>query len=135
MIELYDYEIADGKKEKRKASVVIETGAIDHIQVVSKMTKEGPANTVFYAVKETNPEGEEQFRLRSLYIEPTATALEDDEGDVAKYLDFVVTRYEYDMVLPTNYFNVTYIGETPYLYWVNAVPRQTPRRSTSLLRR
>lgn len=124
VIEWYDFDMSAGFSGKQKHVVAIEKGPIDYIQVIPSLTKNGPANTVFYAMKEVNGDGVEQYRLHGLYIEPTISETPNPSIPWNKHLECQVTKYTYDMVLPTNYFNVAYIGPTPYLYWVSVVPKQ-----------
>ena len=119
VVELYDYMMGYHTFTDNRRTVVLEEGQIDHIQVISNRVDDGVASTVFYAMSEQSGDGASQYRLHGIAVEPI---VRQDNGDAT--FEVTTTRYTYDMVLPTNNFKVTYIGEVPYLYWVDTVQKK-----------
>lgn len=67
--------------------------------------------TVFYSLGETNEDGATQYRLCSIHIDPVTSPLTPN-------LEYDLTRYSYDVVLPAADFDIRTLGTVPYLYWV-----------------
>ena len=141
-IELYDWDMnvarvrtsIDTKTWKTtvtstdRQSIVLDRGDIDAFELVQTLDADGQrySQTIFYTRGETisakDPETgkdvtQTRQRLRSLYIEPK-------EGGGTRNLTFNVTKFDYDVNLPTDSFRVATLGSTTYLYWVSTAPKK-----------
>ena len=116
-IELYDFEM-NGVYHRNRETVVLERGDIEHFELAQTAVDGDGTNyrrMVFYSAKETSDEGDVQSRLYGLYLEPFQR-----EG---RTLTFEVTKYTYDLTIPAGgRFNLAYIGDVPYLYWLTTAP-------------
>ena len=116
-IEVFDFEMNSVVDMLGRKAVVLEKGDIQHFEL-AQTAVDGDGKdyrrVIFYTEKETNDEGVEQCRLFGLYLEPV---VRDTTG-----ITFTVTRYAYDLVIPDGQFRLTYMGETPYIYWLSAMP-------------
>ena len=119
-IELYDFEM-NGVNYGNRETVVLERGDIEHFELAQTAVDGDGTNyrrMVFYSEKETGDDGDERSRLYGLYLEPLTR-----EG---RTLTFDVTKYTYDLTIPAGgRFNLTYIGDVPYLYWLNTAPKDS----------
>ena len=117
-IELFDFEM-NGVYADRK-SIVLKQGAIEHFEMAQVAADDGGTDVrrmVFYTEQETSDDGAVQSRLYGLYIEP----LQRDGRDMT----FDVTEYTYDLTMPAGgRFQLAYIGDVPYLYWMTTAPRE-----------
>ena len=116
-IEVFDFEMNSVNDMNGREAVVVAKGDIQHFELAQTAVDGDGSNyrrVIFYTEKETNDEGLEQCRLYGLYLEPV---VRDTYG-----ITFTVTKYAYDLVIPGGKFNLAYMGETPYIYWVSAVP-------------
>lgn len=117
-IDLFEWEMnSNGTPNGPKKSVVLEKGYIDHFELIQTAANESGSKArrmVLYTAKETGPDGETRDRLYGLYIEPS-------ERD-GRNLSVKVTRYAYDLTLPTGKFSIANIGDTPYIYWMASAP-------------
>ena len=84
------------------------------IQVAADESGAKAQRLVLYTARETSPDGNTQQRLYGLYIEPYARS--------GRNLSFNVTKYAYDLTLPTGKFSIANIGDTPYIYWMASAP-------------
>ena len=140
-IELYDWDMncADvrSKIDKKtgqislistnRQAIVLDKGDIDAFELVQTPDPDGQryAQTIFYTRGETltgkaatgEKVSQTRKRLRSLYIEPK-------EGGGTRNLTFNVTRFDYDVNLPTGTFRVATLGGTTYLYWMATAPKK-----------
>ena len=118
VIELFGFDMNQTYRDKQ--AVVLDRGDIDHI-VVARDTQDAhgaqAGRTVFYTAKETNADGATRNRLFGLYFAPVKGIFTDE-------VVYEVTKYSYDAVIPTNYFDVCYMGGVPYLYWVAAAQKR-----------
>lgn len=112
-IDMFDFGMNGNKNIRNRQAVVLQEGDIDFIRVVMGKRDDGWVSTVFYAEQETDADGATRYRLFSLFIEPL-------QKSGSNKVSFNVTKYQFDVVMPTNYFNVFYLGETPYIYWLAA---------------
>ena len=119
-IELFDFEM-NGVYYGGRETVVLERGDIEHFELAQTAVNGDGTNyrrMVFYSAKETSDDGDERSRLYGLYLEPFQR-----EG---RTLTFDVTKYTYDLTIPAGgRFNLTYIGDVPYLYWLNTAPKDS----------
>ena len=118
-IEVFDFEMNAVRSYQDRQAVVLERGDIRHFEMLqTPVGGDGKSynRMIFYTERETNDNGVEQCRLYGLYLEPVQR--ENRE------LTFTVTKTAYDLVIPDGLFKVTYMGQTPYIYWVSAVPKQ-----------
>ena len=116
-IEVFDFEMNAVNDMFGRKAVVVAQGDIQHFELAQTAVDGDGSNyrrVIFYTQKEVNDEGLEQSRLYGLYLEPVVRR---DKG-----ITFTVTRYAYDLVIPGGQFKLTYMGETPYIYWLSALP-------------
>ena len=117
-IEMFDFEM-NGVVEDR-TSIVLEKGDIEHFEMAQTAVDGDGTNyrrMVFYTARETGEDGDVRNRLHGLYLEPLVR-----EG---RNLTFDVTKYTYDLTVPTGgMFNLVYIGDVPYLYWITSIPNE-----------
>ena len=114
-IEVFDFEMNAVRSYQDRQAVVLERGDIRHFEMLqTPVDKDGKSynRMIFYTEQETNDDGAERCRLYGLYLEPVVR-----EG---RELTFTVTKTAYDLVIPDGLFKVTYMGQTPYIYWVSA---------------
>lgn len=105
---------AFGLNEADRRAIVLDQGIIGNIVAVKDLAaQEGEAagTTVFYSLGETNEDGATQYRLCSIHIDPVTSPLTPN-------LEYDLTRYSYDVVLPAADFDIRTLGAVPYLYWV-----------------
>jgi len=120
-IELYDMRI-NGTRDERggygTASVMkgikVAEGDIRYMALLP--SGQDNVTQLFYTQAERNADGAEQLRLHGLKIQPT-------KGIDYNSFEVDVTRYDYDLLVNADRFQVGYIGNTPYLYWWNAVAK------------
>ena len=115
-IELFGFDM--NSVERR--AIVLDQGAIG--KLVTMKDQEVPEGetagmTVFYTLGETNGDGATRYRLCGLRLGPV-------KGQATSNLEYDVTRYEYDVVMPTSDFDICYFGTVPYLYWVTTAPKK-----------
>ena len=116
-IEVFDFEMNSVVDMTGREAVVLEKGDIQHFELAQTAVDGDGKNyrrMIFYTEKETNDDGVDQCRLFGLYLEPV---VRDDTG-----ITFTATKYAYDLVIPDGQFRLTYMGETPYIYWLSAMP-------------
>ena len=116
-IEVFDFEMNAVDDMLGREAVVVAQGDIQHFELAQTAVNGDGANyrrVIFYTEKETGDDGAEQWRLYGLYLEPVV------RGE--KNITFTVTKYAYDLVIPDGQFSLAYMGETPYIYWIAAVP-------------
>ena len=114
-IEVFDFEMNAVRSYQDRQAVVLERGDIRHFEMLQTPVDASGKNynrMIFYTERETNDDGAERCRLYGLYLEPVVR-----EG---RELTFTVTKTAYDLVIPDGLFKVTYMGQTPYIYWVSA---------------
>ena len=115
-LELFPF----GMNETDRRAIVLDQGIIGDIVAVSDLeAQEGErtGTTVFYTLGETNGDGATRYRLCSIHIEPVTSPLTPD-------LEYDMTRYEYDVVLPTGDFDICTLGSVPYLYWTSTAAKK-----------
>ncbi len=115
-LELFPF----GMNEADRRAIVLDQGDIGSIVAVKdREAQEGErtGTTVFYTLGETNGDGATRYRLCSIHIEPVTSPLTPD-------LEYDMTRYEYDVVLPACDFDVCYLSGVPYLYWTNTAAKK-----------
>ena len=116
-IEVFDFEMNSVVDMDGRKAVVLEKGDIQHFELAQTAVDGDGKNyrrVIFYTEKETNDDGVEQCRLYGLYLEPVVRGTSG--------ITFTVTKYAYDLVIPDGQFKLTYMGETPYIYWLSAMP-------------
>ena len=116
-IEVFDFEMNAVDDMLGREAVVVAQGDIQHFELAQTAVNGDGANyrrVIFYTEKETGDDGAEQCRLYGLYLEPVVRG--------ANSVTFTVTEYAYDLVIPDGQFSLAYMGETPYIYWIAAVP-------------
>ena len=125
-IEMFDYDMndrGDGNTSIKAAPLVLEKGDIRHIEVLSWPSDKVATNyyrRVFYSRREVK-NGLSQYRLSGMYIEP----VQSDHYDAAsKQLSYPVTKYDYDITLPTEQFYLTQVGDVPCLYWLSTASKK-----------
>ncbi len=116
-IEMYQYAMNMVANHKQNVPMLLKKGDIDYIVAASARSNGKTHTTVFYTQTEYNSEGVAQNRLYGLNIGPC----EGSNGN--KDLEIDVTECCYDVTLPTNRFEVGYIGAIPYLYWLTSGPK------------
>ena len=120
-IELYDMRINGASDERgyhtasAMKGIKVAEGDIRYMALLP--TGQDNVTRLFYTQAEKNADGAEQLRLHGLKIQPTKQI---------QYNSFEVdvTRYDYDLLINADRFQVGYIGKTPYLYWWNAVAKE-----------
>ncbi|MBQ8963851.1 MAG: hypothetical protein IJ089_08640, partial [Clostridia bacterium] len=120
-IEFYDMKINGARDERGSYG---NAGAMKGIRVAEgdirymALVPSGQDNVtqLFYTQAEKNADGAEQIRLHGLKLQPTK------ELEYAKF-EVDVTRYDYDVLVNADRFQVGYIGKTPYLYWWSSVAK------------
>ncbi|MBQ8963682.1 MAG: haloacid dehalogenase-like hydrolase, partial [Clostridia bacterium] len=116
-IEYFDWDMNLRHVNNHDVSAVaLAKGDIDGFEVVSALGPDGVVNTVFYVDEEKSEEGDVQYRLKGLRIEPFRRS-EDGLN-----CELEVTKYDYDLTIPGGKYEVGYIGAAPYLYWWSASP-------------
>ena len=110
-LELYGFGMNDGDR----TAIVLDQGNIGNI--VSVKDREAPeggraGTTVFYTLGETNGDGATRYRLCAVHVGPVT-------GQGTPDLEYDVTRYSYDVVLPSCDFDIHTLGAVPYLYWTS----------------
>ena len=117
VIELFGFNMS--YYAKRRTSIPLMRGDIDSITIARDNFNDdnSVSCTVFYTMKETSADGAKQSRLHGLRIEQIS------EYDI-RNPRYYVTRYTYDVDIPTNKFDMCYIGGVPYLYWLSDVEKQ-----------
>ena len=117
-IELFEWEMnSHSAANGSKKSIVLDKGYIDHFELIQSPADESGSKArrlVLYTARETTPDGATRERLYGLYIEP----FERNGRDMTVN----VTKYAYDLTLPTGKFSIFYIGDTPYIYWLATAP-------------
>ena len=115
-LELFGFGMNAGGRQ----AIVLDQGDIGSIVAVKDREAqdgESAGTTVFYTLGETNGDGATQYRLCSVHIGPVT-------GQGTPDLEYDVTRYEYDVVLPACDFDVCWLSDVPYLYWVTSAPKK-----------
>ena len=118
VIELFGFNMS--YYAKKRTSIPLMRGDIDSISIAQdnlNINDENAERTVFYTMQETSPEGAKQNRLHGLRIKQVSS------HDI-RNPEYYVTRYTYDVDIPTNKFDICYIGGVPYLYWISDVEKQ-----------
>ena len=125
-IEMFDFDMndrGDGETGVRPTPLVLEKGDIRHIEVLSWPSDAVASNyyrRVFYTRREVKNDTS-QYRLSGMYIEP----VQSDHYDAAsKQLRYPVTKYDYDITLPTEYFYLTQVGDVTCLYWLSTASKK-----------
>ena len=126
-IEMFDYDMNDtgwnNTADGELVPLVLEKGDIRHVEVLN-VPADSQGNRysrrVFYTRKETKGDVM-RYRLSGMTIDPVRS---DNYKARAKTVEYPVTRYDYDIVLPTEEFSVTQINGMPYLYWLTCVGDQ-----------
>ena len=117
-IELYEWEMnSHSAANGSKKSIVLDKGYIDHFELIQSPADESGSKArrlVLYTARETTPDGAVREKLYGLYIEP----FERNGRDMTVN----VTKYAYDLTLPTGKFSIFYVGDTPYIYWLATAP-------------
>ena len=116
-IEVFGFEMNAVNDMYGREAVPVARGDIQHFELAQTAVDGDGTNyrrVIFYTQKETNDEGLERSRLYGLYLEPVVRE--------SKGITFTVTRYEYDLDIPDGQFKLAYMGETPYIYWMSALP-------------
>jgi len=116
-IEVFDFEMNAVNDMFGREAVPVARGYIQHFELAQTAVNGDGTNyrrVIFYTQKEKNDEGLERSRLYGLYLEPVVR----ETGGIT----FTVTRYEYDLDIPDGQFRLAYMGETPYIYWISALP-------------
>jgi len=115
-LELFAFGMNDGDRR----AIVLDQGDISNIVAMKDPDApegERAGTTVFYTLRETNGDGATQYRLCSVHIGPVT-------GQGTPDLEYDVTRYEYDAVLPASDFDICRLGSVPYLYWTNTATKK-----------
>lgn len=118
-IEVFDFEMNGVNDHYGRKSVVLAQGDIQHYELMQTAIGGDGTNyrrMIFYTEKETAADGAEQCRLYGLYLDPVARN--------GRNLTFTATKFSYDLVIPDGQFKLIYMGETPYIYWMSALPRE-----------
>ncbi len=125
-IEMFDFDMndrGDGENKVRPMPLVLEKGDIRHIEVLNLPSDSVASNyyrRVFYTRREVKNDTS-QYRLSGMYIEP----VESDHYDAAsKQLHYPVTKYDYDITLPTEHFYLTQVGDVTCLYWLSTASKK-----------
>ncbi len=133
-------EITFDPTDGGQSAIVLDRGSIEDFVVVSTPDAYDPKilyTDVFYApwVSKTltdSETGEEyevgSYRLRCLHIEPR----EQDPNDSSKKT-FRVTKFDYDIALPSSRLRAATFGGMSYLYWTSGV--SDPENSENMLYR
>jgi len=114
---VFDFEMNAVNDMFGREAVPVARGYIQHFELAQTAVNGDGTNyrrVIFYTQKEKNDEGLERSRLYGLYLEPVVR----ETGGIT----FTVTRYEYDLDIPDGQFRLAYMGETPYIYWISALP-------------
>ena len=118
-IELFDWDMNCARYwDEMKKSVVLDKGYIDHFELIQTPANEEGSTyrrMVLYTAKEIGPDGDSRDRLYGLYIEPIQRSGKD--------MSFEVTKYTYDLTIPSGKFKIVTIDDTPYIYWLATAPR------------
>ena len=117
-IELFGFDM--NRSGAERTAIVLEKGDIDSMVLMEDRIGQvwnQSGRLVFYTMRDMSDDGVVRNRLHGLHIAPV-------EGAGGNHPSYEVTKYTYDAVIPSGKFDICYMGDVPYLYWVSTVEKQ-----------
>ena len=116
-IEMFAFDMNYGTG--KKTPVVLERGDIEHIVIAEdRLSQTGTrgGRMVFYTLRDSSEDGAARNRLHGLYVSVTGANTRNPAYDV--------TKYTYDVEIPTGEFDICYLAGVPYLYWISTAEKE-----------